>query len=89
MATKRNIRQQQRDRDRIKQSRPNCHICGEAISWDADWLDPRSFVVDHIIPLAKNGPDTLENKAAAHRSCNSTKRARIVAPIVRRSGALD
>jgi 5-methylcytosine-specific restriction endonuclease McrA len=88
MATKRNIRQQQRDRDRIKQGRPNCHICGQAINYEADWLDPQSFVVDHVIPLAKNGPDTLENKRAAHRSCNSSKRARLVAPIVRRSGAL-
>jgi 5-methylcytosine-specific restriction endonuclease McrA len=48
-----------------------------------------SFVVDHVMPLAKGGADTLDNKKAAHRECNSKKRARIVAPIVRRSGTLD
>lgn len=89
MAAKRNVRQQQIDRERIKRGRPNCHICGEAINYEADWLDPRSFVVDHVMPLARGGADTLENKRAAHRGCNSTKRARVIAPIVRRSGALD
>jgi len=48
-----------------------------------------SFVVDHVIPLAKGGLDIMENKKAAHRACNSTKRARLVAPIVRRSGTLS
>jgi len=89
MGIKRNSARRDQDRARIRAAKPNCHICGQAIDWDADWLDPMSFVVDHVIPLAKNGPDTLANKAAAHRSCNSKKRARIVAPIVRRSGSLD
>jgi len=48
-----------------------------------------SFVVDHVVPLAKGGADALDNKKAAHRGCNSTKRARLVAPIVRRSGTLE
>jgi 5-methylcytosine-specific restriction endonuclease McrA len=81
--------QDKRDRARIRLARPACHICGEAIDWDANWLDPKSFVVDHVIPLAKSGPDTYANKAAAHRECNSKKRARLVAPIVRRSGSLN
>ena len=88
MSVKRNVRQQQIDRQRIARAQPACHICGEAIDYQADWLDPRSFVVDHVIPLAKGGSDSIDNKKAAHRSCNSTKRARLVAPIVRRSGAL-
>jgi 5-methylcytosine-specific restriction endonuclease McrA len=50
---------------------------------------PMRFEADHIVPLAKGGTDTLANKQATHRKCNSTKRARIVAPIVRRSGSLD
>ncbi|WP_152970144.1 HNH endonuclease signature motif containing protein [Frigoribacterium sp. RIT-PI-h] len=90
MATKtgRGSAQDKKDRARIKAIRAACHICGEAIDYEAGWLDPRSFVVDHVIPLAKQGPDTMANKAAAHRACNSKKRARLVAPIIKRSGSL-
>lgn len=88
MAEKRNTSKQNRFRARIKAARPACHICGQAIAWEADHLDPMSFVIDHIIPLAKGGEDALSNLAAAHRLCNSKKRARLIAPIVRRSGSL-
>ena len=50
---------------------------------------PMRFEADHVVPLHRGGADTLENSRAAHRKCNKTKRARLVAPIVRRSGALD
>lgn len=50
---------------------------------------PRRFEADHVVPLKRGGADTLENSRASHRACNSKKRARLVAPIVRRSGALD
>ena len=78
-----------RFRSAIAKSKPACHICGQAILWDADHMDPLAFVIDHVIPLAKGGLDELSNIKAAHRECNSKKRARIVAPIVRRSGSLD
>lgn len=48
-----------------------------------------SFEVDHLVPLSKGGADNLSNKKAAHRACNSKKRARDYAPIVRRSGTLE
>lgn len=85
----RNTTQRDRDRARIKATRANCHICGETIDYSLPHLDPRAFVVDHVVPLTKGGPDTLANKAAAHRECNSKKRARLVAPIIRRSGSLN
>ena len=50
--------------------------------------DPMRFEADHVVPLDKGGDDTLANSRASHRSCNNTKRARLVAPIVRRSGSL-
>jgi len=80
----------QRDkfRARIKATKANCHICGQPIDYTLTWLDPMSFVVDHVIPLAKGGADRIENAKAAHRHCNSKKRARLIAPIVRRSGSL-
>lgn len=85
---RRNTAQRDRDRESIKRTGAACHICGEPIDYTLDSSQPRSFVVDHVIPLAKGGLDILDNKKAAHRSCNSTKRARIIAPIVRRSGSL-
>jgi len=80
-----------RDRHRaaIKRTGAACHLCGEPIDYKLDHKNPRSFVADHVIPLDHHGPDTLANKAAAHRACNAAKGARLIAPIVRRSGTLD
>lgn len=35
----------------------------------------RSETIDHIVPLARNGPDRWENKAPACRTCNIEKSA--------------
>ena len=32
-----------------------------------------AYVVDHVVPLARGGADELDNKQAAHRSCNRAK----------------
>lgn len=82
--TKRN-----RFRSAVAAGKPACWLCGRAIDYGLKYDDPMSFVIDHIIPLARNGTDTLDNVAAAHRQCNSIKRARIVSPIIRRSGSLN
>ena len=73
----------------IRRSGAACHICGQPIDYTLPSTDPMSFVVDHVIPLAKGGADEMSNKAAAHKQCNAAKAARMVAPIVRRSGALE
>ena len=86
---RRSTTQRDRDRQRIRRTRPACHICGQPIDYTAPHLDPGAYVVDHLIPLAKGGPDTLANKAAAHRACNRAKGTRHHAPIVRRSNTLD
>ena len=92
----RNTAQRDRDRAAIAASKPPCYLCGEPIDYTLPYLHPMSFVVDHIIPLARAKDDahrrqldTLANKAAAHRECNSKKRARDYAPIIRRSNSLD
>lgn len=84
----RNTTQRDKDRARIAKTRPNCHICGEQIDYRLKWPDPRCYVVDHLVPLTRGGADHISNKAAAHADCNSKKRAREYAPIIRRSGAL-
>ena len=87
--TERNTTQRNKDRWRIRATKPNCHICGETIDYQLKWPDPMCFVVDHVIPLHKGGADTMANKRAAHNTCNSKKRARLVAPIIRRSKSLN
>ena len=85
---KRNKTQQAIDRRRVAAAKPNCHICGLPIDFTLKTPDPMSYELDHVIPLHKGGEDHIRNKAASHRACNSTKRARDYAPIIRRSGAL-
>lgn len=64
-----------RDRHRriIKVKRLPCAICGQPIDYSLPYLHPMEFVADHIIPDAKGGPDTLDNKQPAHRRCNRDK----------------
>lgn len=71
--TGRNTTTRDRHRAVIARDRPPCGICGREIDYTLPYLDPGEFVVDHIIPIAKGGTDTLDNKQAAHRACNRTK----------------
>ena len=57
----------------IRRGHPPCGICEGEIDYSLPYLDPGEYVVDHVIPLTQGGPDTLENKQAAHRSCNRDK----------------
>lgn len=62
-----------RHRRAIARGRPPCGICGDPIDYSLRSPDPMSFEVDHIVPIAKGGPDELDNKQAAHRRCNQAK----------------
>ncbi len=57
-----------------------CHLCGEPIPESLRTTrvlggkhDPLSPAVDHVIPLSKGGPHTMENCRAAHWTCNARK----------------
>lgn len=74
MPTARNTTIRDRHRKTIARGKPPCGICGNEIDYNiTDHLNPAAFVVDHIVPLNKGGPDTLDNKQAAHRACNRAK----------------
>ena len=49
-----------------------CYLCGDGPR------DGDPFVADHVIPRVLGGPDTIDNLAPAHRSCNGRKSARLV-----------
>ena len=87
--TRRNTAQRDRLRKAVARDQPACHICGQPIDYTLPHDHPKAFVIDHVIPLTRGGTDTRDNVAAAHRDCNSIKRARLIAPVVRRSGSLD
>ncbi len=86
---KRSSTNRDRYRRRLRAMNAACHICGRQVDYSLPHTDDMSFQADHIIPLAKGGTDTWDNIAAAHRLCNSKKRARLVAPIIRRSSSLN
>ncbi len=74
MSTQRHTTRRNRHRKIIARDEPPCHICGGAIDYQADdHLSPASFTIDHIVPLARGGSDTLSNLAAAHRGCNQSR----------------
>lgn len=67
MSTGRNTTTRDQHRAAIRRERPPCGICQQPIDYTLPYLHPMSYVVDHIIPVAKGGPDELANKQAAHR----------------------
>lgn len=75
--TQRSTTIRDRDRKAIARTKPPCGICEQDIDYSLPHTDPMSYVVDHVVPLAKGGPDELANKQAAHRSCNRAKSDRL------------
>ena len=52
---------------------PPCYHCGEPIDYDAHHRNPLAFQIDHLHPIDKGGPDTLDNIVPSHRKCNRDK----------------
>ena len=77
---KRNTARRDKHRRIIAKTKPPCGICDQPIDYTLPHLDPGAYVVDHIVPLNKDGLDVLENKQAAHRACNREKSDRIPLP---------
>jgi 5-methylcytosine-specific restriction endonuclease McrA len=61
-----------REAKRMVEAATYCYLCGDGPR------DGDPFVADHVLPRALGGPDTLDNLAPAHRSCNGRKSARPV-----------
>lgn len=55
-----------------------CYLCNEEIDFKAPrqcgkpgW--ERSFWIEHVVPVSKGGPDTLDNVRPSHGLCNLNK----------------
>lgn len=93
---KRNTAMQDRMREYVRRLGGNCRICGEELDYNIPYFipgtrkpNPDAFVADHIVPIHKGGRHDTSNAAPVHWRCNSAKRARLVAPIIKRSGTLN
>ena len=56
----------------------DCHLCYKKIDLDASrWIGRGNWEyglhIDHVIPISKGGPDTLENVRPSHALCNIKK----------------
>lgn len=58
--------------DILKRDGMTCRLCGCGVIKTKESV-PNQATVDHIIPLAKGGPHTLENCQCACRACNVAK----------------
>jgi 5-methylcytosine-specific restriction endonuclease McrA len=61
----------------------NCHICGGEIDLKANRQTGRpgwekALHIDHVIPIIKGGPDTIDNVRPAHAKCNVAKGGKIL-----------
>lgn len=69
----RNTTTRDKHRRTIARTKPPCGICGAEIDYTLRYPDPMCFVVDHIVPRNHGGADELDNKQAAHNTCNRAK----------------
>lgn len=68
----------------VRERQEGCYLCGQAIDYSLPHLHPASFVIDHVVPLARGGADALSNVRATHRACNLTKGDRLVDQLKRK-----
>jgi hypothetical protein len=54
-----------------------CHICRTAIDPATAYPHPLSASLDHVFPLVRGGTHSRANVAAAHLTCNSSKKDRV------------
>lgn len=64
--------------DVYKRDNGLCYICSEQIDVLLEWPHPKSYSIDHIVPLSKGGDNTLDNVASTHLRCNLSKFTKII-----------
>ena len=66
------------NRRRVLATQSVCGICGRPVDKSLKWPDEWCAVVDHIIPIERNGhPSDIDNLQLAHNICNRNKAAKL------------
>lgn len=66
----------------ILKTRNTCGICGLPVDKSLKYPHPLSPVIDHIIPVNKNGhPSDINNLQLAHWQCNRQKSDKLFAEL--------
>ena len=63
-----------------------CGICEKRIPPAAQWPDPRSLSLDHVVPVSDGGDHVRANVQATHLHCNISKGTRAVGEQLRLIG---
>ena len=60
----------------LEKTGSHCHLCGGQVGeiTEGELEEERKFVVDHIVPWASGGDDSLDNFLPAHGLCNGSER---------------
>jgi 5-methylcytosine-specific restriction endonuclease McrA len=64
-------------REIIERDKGACYLCGLPVDVSLPKGDPLSKHFDHVIPLSKGGPHSMENIRLTHARCNYRKAARL------------
>ncbi len=77
MVTTRNSANAKRFRKILFRDEPPCAVNGCQIDYAAHHLAPNAPQLDHVVPLTRGGPDTLDNCQVVCRKCNRAKSDRV------------
>lgn len=58
-----------------------CQLCGRPVMRIVTGYNPRMATVDHIVPLSRGGPHTIDNCQTACMMCNATKQDKLMSEI--------
>jgi hypothetical protein len=61
------------EQDMFNKYGTDCYLCQQPIDLNISRTEPEGLNIEHVIPIAKGGPDTLENVRPSHRKCNQSK----------------
>lgn len=74
-ALKRGAKVEQYTLDEIaSRDKYRCKLCGKRVAMTRKYPDPRSPVIDHVVPIVEGGDDIKANVQLAHFVCNARKR---------------
>lgn len=71
----------------IKRDGINCYLCAQPLDFEATHVQGQPGWelyphIEHVIPIAKGGSDTLDNVKLAHAKCNMDKGVRLLSEIL-------